>query len=71
MNGGPVYLVEKRRRHRRGEAVVVMRSEVAVSEGRACGLMQLHRGTREGWQVNHKRVHRLHVEEKLGFTLAH
>jgi putative transposase len=78
-----------------------MRSEVAVSERRACGLMQIHRGTyryvprpedphlrqrlrelaeqrrrfgyrrlqvllvRDGWQVNHKRVYRLYVEEKL------
>jgi len=86
----------------RRQAVVVMRSEVAVSERRACGLMELHRGTyrycsrrphdstlrtrlrelaearrrfgyrrlqvllgREGWQVNHKRVYRLYVEEKL------
>ena len=29
----------------RRQAVVVMRSEVAVSERRACGLMELHRGT--------------------------
>jgi hypothetical protein len=29
----------------RKQAVVVMRSEVAVSERRACGLMELHRGT--------------------------
>ncbi len=79
-----------------------MRSEVAVSERRACGLIQIHRGTyryrrrpedgrlrvrlrelaeerrrfgyrrlqallvREGWVVNHKRVYRLYVEEKLG-----
>jgi putative transposase len=87
----------------RKQAVVVMRSEVAVSERCACGLMGLHRGTyryrsrrpedgrlrtrlrelaesrrrfgyrrlqvllgREGWQVNHKRVYRLYVEEKLG-----
>ena len=86
----------------RKEAVVVMRSEVAVSERRACGLIQIHRGTyryrrrpedgqlrvrlrelaeerrrfgyrrlkvllvREGWVVNHKRVYRLYVEEKLG-----
>ena len=86
----------------RKQAVVVMRSEVAVSERRACGLMELYRGTyryrsrrpedrrlrtrlrelaeerrrfgyrrlqvllvREGWQVNHKRVYRLYVEEKL------
>jgi putative transposase len=79
-----------------------MRSDVAVSERRACGLMELDRGTyryrslrvedgrlrtrlrelaetrrrfgyrrllvllvREGWQVNHKRVYRLYVEEKL------
>jgi len=80
-----------------------MRSEVvAVSERRACGLMELYRATcryqsrrpadvqlrvrlrelaearrrfgyrrlqvllaREGWQVNHKRVYRLYVEEKL------
>ena len=85
----------------RKQAVVVMRSEVAVSERRACGLIQIHRGTyryrrrpedgrlrarlrelaeerrrfgyrrlqvllvREGWQVNHKRVYRLYVEEKL------
>src|SRR5574340_982258 len=86
----------------RKQAVVVMRSEVAVSERRACGLMELVRGTyryrsrrpedgrlrtrlrelaetrrrfgyrrlqvlllREGWQVNHKRVYRLYVEEKL------
>jgi len=81
--------------------VVEMRSEVVVSERRACGLMEIHRGTyryvprpedrrlrlrlrelaeqrrrfgyrrlqvllvREGWQVNHKRVYRLYVEEKL------
>jgi putative transposase len=86
----------------RKQAVVVMRSEVAVSERRACGLIQIHRGTyryrrrpedgrlrvrlrelaeerrrfgyrrlqvllvREGWVVNHKRVYRLYVEEKLG-----
>ena len=80
-----------------------MRSEVTVSERRACGLMQMHRGTcryrrrrnedpglrerlrelaavrrrfgyrrlkvllqREGFHVNHKRVYRLYVEEKLG-----
>ena len=86
----------------RKQAVVVMRSEVAVSERRACGLMELVRATyryrsrrpedgrlrtrlrelaetrrrfgyrrlqalllREGWQVNHKRVYRLYVEEKL------
>jgi putative transposase len=86
----------------RKQAVVVMRSEVAVSERRACGLMELDRGTcryrarraedtrlrtrlrelaqmrrrfgyrrlqvllvREGWQVNHKRIYRLYVEEKL------
>ena len=86
----------------RRQAVVVMRSEVAVSERRACGLIELLRGTyrycargpedarlrtrlrelaeqrrrfgyrrlqvmlvREGWQVNHKRVYRLYVEEKL------
>jgi putative transposase len=75
-----------------------MRSEVAVSERGACGLMEIHRGTysyrprpedallllrelaeqrrrfryrrlqallvREGWEVNHKRVYRLYVEEK-------
>ncbi len=29
----------------RKQAVVVMRSEVAVSERRACGLIGLHRGT--------------------------
>jgi len=83
--------------------VGIMRSEVTVSERRACGLMQMHRGTcryrrrrnedpglrerlrelaavrrrfgyrrlkvllqREGFQVNHKRVYRLYVEEKLG-----
>jgi len=86
----------------RKQAVVVLRSEVAVSERRACGLIQIHRGTyryrrrpedgqlrvrlrelaeerrrfgyrrlqvllvREGWVVNHKRVYRLYVEEKLG-----
>ena len=86
----------------RRQAVVVMRSEVAVSERRACGLIELHRATyryqsrrpedvrlrtrlrelaevrrrfgyrrlqvllvREGWQVNHKRIYRLYVEEKL------
>jgi putative transposase len=79
-----------------------MRSEAAVSERRACGLMEIHRATcryrrrrsddprlrerlrelaaerrrfgyrrltkmlvREGWKVNHKRVYRLYVEEKL------
>lgn len=79
-----------------------MRSEVAVSERRACGLIQMHRATfryrrqrredprlrerlrelaatrrrfgyrrlkvllkREGFQVNHKKVYRLYVEEKL------
>jgi len=86
----------------RKQAVVVLRSEVAVSERRACGLIQIHRWTyryrrrpedgqlrvrlrelaeerrrfgyrrlqvllvREGWVVNHKRVYRLYVEEKLG-----
>ena len=85
----------------RRQAVVVMRSEIAVSERRACGLMRIHRATnryvprpedpglrqrlrelaaerrrfgyrrltrmlmREGWKVNHKRVYRLYVEEKL------
>ena len=81
----------------------MMRSEVTVSERRACGLIEMHRGTcryqprrsedprlrerlrelaaarrrfgyrrltvllkREGFQVNHKRVYRLYVEEKLG-----
>ena len=86
------------------EAVLVMQVEVEVSQRRACGLMEVHRGTcryrakrraedqrlrirlrelaearrrfgyrrlqvllgREGWQVNHKRVYRLYVEEKLG-----
>ena len=87
----------------RREAVLVMQVEVAVSQRRACGLMEMDRGTcryrrhrpedghlrtrlrelaetrrrfgyrrlqvlllREGWQVNHKRVYRLYVEEKLG-----
>ena len=81
--------------------MVAMRSEVGVSERRACGLIEIHRGTyryvprpedprlrlrlrelaeqrrrfgyrrlqvllvREGWEVNHKRVYRLYVEEKL------
>jgi putative transposase len=86
----------------RREAVLVMQVEVELSQRRACGLMELHRGTcryrrrrsedgrlrtrlrelaearrrfgyrrlqvllaREGWQVNHKRVYRLYVEEKL------
>jgi putative transposase len=85
------------------EAVLVMQVEVSVSQRRACGLMEMDRGTcryrrrrqqdvrlrarlrelaeerrrfgyrrlqvllvREGWQVNHKRVYRLYVEEKLG-----
>jgi putative transposase len=84
------------------QAVEVMRSEAAVSERRACGLIQIHRATcryrrrrsedprlrerlrelattrrrfgyrrlqvllkREGFRVNHKRVYRLYVEEKL------
>ncbi len=84
------------------EAVLVMQVEVELSQRRACGLMELYRGTcryrkrksedqplrvrlrelaearrrfgyrrlqilleREGWQVNHKRVYRLYVEEKL------
>ena len=84
------------------QAVGVMRSEAAVSERRACGLVKLHRATcryrrrrvedprlrerlrelaatrrrfgyrrlkillkREGFAVNHKRVYRLYVEEKL------
>src|SRR2546422_296318 len=83
-------------------AVLVMQVEVEVSQRRACGLMEMHRGTcryrrrgaedgamrvrlrelaedrrrfgyrrlqvllvREGWRVNHKRVYRLYVEEKL------
>jgi putative transposase len=87
----------------RREAVLVMQVEIAVSQRRACGLMEMDRGTcryrrrraedgqlrarlralaemrrrfgyrrlrvlllREGWQVNHKRVYRLYVEEKLG-----
>jgi putative transposase len=87
----------------RREAVLVMQVEVEVSQRRACGLMEMHRGTcryrrrgaedgamrvrlrelaedrrrfgyrrlqvllvREGWRVNHKRVYRLYVEEKLG-----
>lgn len=87
----------------RREAVLVMQVDVAVSQRRACGLMEMDRGTcryrrrrqddgrlrarlrelaeqrrrfgyrrlqvllvREGWQVNHKRVYRLYVEEKLG-----
>ena len=87
----------------RREAVLVMQVEVEVSQRRACGLMEIHRGTcryrrrqrqdgqlrsrlhelaearrrfgyrrlqvmleREGWRVNHKRVYRLYVEEKLG-----
>jgi putative transposase len=87
----------------RREAVVVMQVEVELSQRRACGLIEVHRGTcryrarraedgrlrtrlrelaevrrrfgyrrlqvllgREGWQVNHKRVYRLYVEEKLG-----
>ena len=85
------------------QAVGVMRSEAAVSERRACGLVKVHRATcryrrrrgedprlrerlrelaatrrrfgyrrlkillkREGFAVNHKRVYRLYVEEKLG-----
>jgi putative transposase len=85
------------------QAVGVMRSEAAVSERRACGLILIHRATcryerrrsedprlrerlrelaaarrrfgyrrlqvllrREGFWVNHKRVYRLYVEEKLG-----
>jgi putative transposase len=81
----------------------MMRSEAAVSERRACGLIAIHRATcryqrrtsedarlrerlrelaaarrrfgyrrlkvllkREGFPVNHKRVYRLYVEEKLG-----
>jgi putative transposase len=87
----------------RREAVLVMQVEVSVSQRRACGLMEIDRGTfryqrrrvedgrlrirlrelaeqrrrfgyrrllvllvREGWQVNHKRLYRLYVEEKLG-----
>ena len=87
----------------RREAVLVMQVEIAVSQRRACGLMEMDRGTcryhrrrpeenqlrarmrelaetrrrfgyrrlqvllqREGWRVNHKRVYRLYVEEKLG-----
>jgi putative transposase len=87
----------------RKQAVELMRAEAAVSERRACGLMELPRATcryqrrrledarlrqrlrelaetrrrfgyrrlhvllvREGWQVNHKRVYRLYLEEKLG-----
>ncbi len=87
----------------RREAVLVMQVEVEVSQRRACGLMEMHRGTcryrrrraedgpmrvrlrelaedrrrfgyrrlqvllvREGWRVNHKRMYRLYVEEKLG-----
>ncbi len=87
----------------RREAVLVMQGEIAVSQRRACGLMEMNRGTcryhgrrpeenqlrvrmrelaetrrrfgyrrlqvmlrREGWRVNHKRVYRLYVEEKLG-----
>jgi putative transposase len=87
----------------RREVVLVMQVEVELSQRRACGLMEMHRGTcryrrrrpedrrlrvrlrelaeerrrfgyrrlqvllvREGWQVNHKRVYRLYVEEKLG-----
>jgi putative transposase len=87
----------------RQEAVLVMQVEAGVSQRRACGLMEVDRGTcryrrrrredgqlrtrlrelaetrrrfgyrrlqvlllREGWQVNHKRVYRLYVEEKLG-----
>jgi putative transposase len=84
--------------------VLVMQVDVEVSQRRACGLMEIHRGTcryrakrraedqrlrqrlrelaevrrrfgyrrlgvllgREGWRVNHKRVYRLYVEEKLG-----
>ena len=86
----------------RREAVLVMQVEVELSQRRACGLMEMHRGTcryrrrraedprlrtrlrelaearrrfgyrrlqvllqREGWRVNHKRVYRLYVEEKL------
>lgn len=86
----------------RREAVLVMQVEVELSQRRACGLIEIDRGTcryrrrrpedgrlrtrlrelaearrrfgyrrlqvllgREGWQVNHKRVYRLYVEEKL------
>ncbi len=85
------------------QAIGLMRSEVRVSERRACGLMAMHRATcryrrrrmedrqvrerlrelaatrrrfgyrrlqvllrREGFMVNHKRVYRLYIEEKLG-----
>jgi putative transposase len=87
----------------RQEAVLAMQVEAGVSQRRACGLMEVDRGTcryrrrrredghlrtrlrelaetrrrfgyrrlqvlllREGWQVNHKRIYRLYVEEKLG-----
>lgn len=87
----------------RREAVLVMQREGRVSQRRACGLMEMDRGTcryrrqraedghlrirlrelaeirrrfgyrrlqvllvREGWRINHKRVYRLYVEEKLG-----
>lgn len=86
----------------RREAVLVMQVEVELSQRRACGLIDLQRGTcryrsrrsedgrlrvrlrelaeirrrfgyrrllvllqREGWQVNHKRLYRLYVEERL------
>ena len=86
----------------RREAVLVMQGDVELSQRRACGLMELYRGTcryrrrraqdgrlrrrlrelaearrrfgyrrlqvllqREGWHLNHKRVYRLYVEEKL------
>jgi putative transposase len=86
----------------RREAVLVMQVEVRISQRRACGLMEMDRGTcryrrrraedrhlrirlrelaeirrrfgyrrlqvllvREGWRINHKRVYRLYVEEKL------
>src|SRR6266849_3177904 len=89
------------------QAVGVMRSEAAVSERRACGLVKVYRATcrykrrrsedprlrerlrelaavrrrfgyrrlqvllkREGFAVNHKRVYRLYVEEKLGLAEA-
>jgi putative transposase len=55
------------RRRRVEDRRLRLRLRELVEERRRFGYRRLHvLLVREGWQVNHKRVYRLYVEEKLG-----